>query len=158
VAEIVRREDRHTGGGAGAARVQQASYDAEASRLREELNLIKQRDQQKLGAALAAGEPEPEPEGPAIEAEIDRNLQRSAAMTDQILEAQRRVAELALRHKDAWAKDLARHLGDAGALYRAAIVALAQARDAVAELVQVGRLAGRLPAEGRPGGDGAVGR
>jgi hypothetical protein len=79
-------------------------------------------------------------------------------MTDQILEAQRRVAELALRHKDAWAKDLARHLGDAGALYRAAIVALAQARDAVAELVQVGRLAGRLPAEGRPGGDGAVGR
>jgi hypothetical protein len=43
--------------------VQQASYDAEASRLREELNLIKQRDQQKLGAALAAGEPGPSRRG-----------------------------------------------------------------------------------------------
>jgi hypothetical protein len=120
------------------ARVQQASYDAEVSRLREELTLVRQRDQQRLGAALAAGELEPEPEAPAIEAEIERNVRRSAAMTDQILGAQQRVAELVLRHKEAWAKDLARHLGDAGALYRAAIVTLEQARDALAELVQVG--------------------
>jgi hypothetical protein len=137
------------------ARVQQASYDAEVSRLREELNLVKQRDQQKLGAALATGEPEPEPEAPAIEAEIERNLQRSAAMTDQILEAQRRVAGLVLRHKDTWAKDLSRHLGDAGALYRAAIVALEQARTELAELVQVG---GWLDVFPQTGGQVATGQ
>jgi hypothetical protein len=59
-------------------------------------------------------------------------------MRDQVLEAQWRVAKLVLRHKDAWAKDLSRHLSDSGALYRAAIVALEQARGALAELVQVG--------------------
>ena len=105
--------------------------------LREELNLARQRDSAALGRALAAGEPEPEPEAPAIEVEIERNVQRSAAMTDQVLEAQRRVAKLVLRHKDAWAKDLLRHLSDSGALCRAAIVALEQARGALAELVQV---------------------
>lgn len=120
------------------ARAQQASYDAEIMRLREEVGLARQRDSAALGRALAAGEAEPEPKAPAIEAEIDRNVQRSAAMTDQILEAQRRVTELVLRDKDAWAKDLSRRLGDAGALYRTAIVALEEARDALAELVQVG--------------------
>jgi hypothetical protein len=65
-----------------------------------------------------------------IEAEIERNVQRSAAMTDQVLEAQRRVPKLVVHHKDAWAKDLSRHLSDSGALYRAAIVALEQARGA----------------------------
>jgi hypothetical protein len=52
------------------------------------------RGQRALGEALRARQPEPEAEATPIEAEIERNAQRSAAMTDQILEAQRRVAEL----------------------------------------------------------------
>jgi hypothetical protein len=62
------------------ARVQQSHFATEANRLREELNLARQRDQQALGRALAAAEPEPDPEAAAIEAEIERNTRRAAAM------------------------------------------------------------------------------
>lgn len=135
------------------ARVQQASYDAEVIRLREELALTKQRDQQALGRALEAGDPDPEPQAPAIEAEIEKNIQRSAAMTDQILEAQRRVAELVLRLKAKWQEDLARHIADAAALYRAAIVQVEQTREALADLVNVGGWLDVFPATGQLAGD-----
>jgi hypothetical protein len=46
------------------ARFQQSSFEAENVRLRQELELVRQRDQRALGQALAAGEPEPEPEAP----------------------------------------------------------------------------------------------
>ena len=61
------------------ARVQQARYDTEIMRLRQELVFAKQRDEQALGEALANGRPEPE--APAIEAEIERNANRSSAIT-----------------------------------------------------------------------------
>ena len=127
---------------------QQARYDAEVSHLREDLDLAKRRDEQTLGDALANGRPEPEPEAPAIEAEIDRNMQRSIAMTGQILAARRAAAELVLRNKDKWAGDLQRHLTDAQAVYRAAIVALEQARAALEEEVRVGGWLSPFPASG----------
>jgi hypothetical protein len=123
------------------ARAQQARYGAEIARLREELALAKQRDQEALGEALAAGTPEPEPTATAIEAEIERSMQREAAMNGVILEAQRRVVELILREKPEWTADLQRHLGDAAALYRTKIVELEQARQ---NLVEEIRLAGYL--------------
>ena len=83
---------------------QQARYNAEVSHLREELELAKRRDEQALGDALADGRDEPDPEAPAIEMEIERNTQRSSAMTGQILAARRAVAELVLRDKDKWAE------------------------------------------------------
>src|SRR5689334_9474386 len=71
------------------ARVQQSRYAAETDRLREELNAARHRDQQTLGAALAAGQAEPQPEAQRIEVEIERNMQRAAAMSGVILEEQR---------------------------------------------------------------------
>ncbi len=53
-------------------RIQQADYDMQAQRLREQIPAVRQRDQQALGRALAAGEPEPELEVPRIEQEIER--------------------------------------------------------------------------------------
>jgi hypothetical protein len=117
---------------------QQASYDAEAAHLRDELGLAKRRDEQALGDALANGRDEPDPEAPAIEAEIERNADRSSAMTGQILAARRAVADLVLRNRDKWADDLQRHLADAQAIYRSAIVALERARAALEEEVRVG--------------------
>jgi hypothetical protein len=129
------------------AREQQAVSDAEATRLRTELELARQRDQQALGRALAAEEPEPEPELPLIEAELEHNLRRSAAMTNEILEAQRRVAELVLRSKDKWI-NLRRHIADKAAAYRTAIVALDRARADVAEEVRLGSWLDLFPATG----------
>lgn len=117
---------------------QQASYDADNARLREELVLSKQRDDRALGEALANGQPEPEPEATAIEAEIERNANRASAMTGQILEARRAVAEIVLRNKEKWAGDLERHLADAQSVYRAAIVALEQARATLEAEVRIG--------------------
>lgn len=130
------------------ARVQQATYGAEIVRLREELGLARQRDQQALGRALAAGEPEPESEAAGIEAEIERNTKREAAMTDVIIEAQRDVAELILRNKDGWAKDLARHIADTAAVYRTAIVEMERAREALIAEVQLGAWLAVFPGTG----------
>jgi hypothetical protein len=131
------------------ARVQQASYDVGNSGLREELGLVRQRDQRALGEALAAGQPEPEPEAAAIEAEIERNAQRSSAMLGVIGEEQRRVVELVLRSRDSWRRDLERILGDKAAAYRAKLVELEQAR---AELVEEVQTAGWLHVFPQTGG------
>ena len=72
----------------------------------------------------------------------------SSAMTGQILAARRAAAELVLRNKDKWADDLQRHLADAQAVYRAAIVALEQARAALEEEVRVGGWLSPFPASG----------
>jgi len=117
-------------------RAQQAQYDAEVLRLREELALTRQRDSQALGRALANGEPEPEAAG--IEAEIERNVQRGMSMLGQIAEEQRQVSELIQWHKSEWRKDLERWLTDAGAVYRAAIVAMEAARADLVTEVQLG--------------------
>jgi hypothetical protein len=130
------------------ARAQQAGFDAEPVRLGEELTLARQRDQRALGEALAAGQPEPEPKAAAIEAEIERNVQRSAAMTDVILKEQRQVTDLILRNKKKWTTDLQRHVGDAAALYRAALVAVEQARAALTEEVNLGAWLAMFPATG----------
>src|SRR6266545_5026468 len=130
------------------ARVQQTTYGAETARLREELGLARQRDQQALGRALAAGEHEPESEAAGIEAEIERNTRREAAMTDVILEAQRAVAELILRNKDGWAKDLARHIADTAAAYRTAIVEMERARESLVAEVQLGGWLAVFPGTG----------
>jgi hypothetical protein len=127
-------------------RAQQTSYDAEINRLRQELPLARQHDQQALSRAIAAGKDDPQSEADAIEAEIERNVKRSAAMSDVILKEQRRVAELVLRNKDKWAADLRRHLADGQAVYRAAIVALDQARAAFEEMVHVGGWLSPFPA------------
>ena len=128
------------------SRAQQASYDAENARLRDELELAKRGDKEALGEALANGRPEPDPEAAAIETEIERNAQRSSAMVGVVLEAQRAVAELVLRNKDKWAGDLQHHLADTQAVYRAAIVALEQARAALEEEVLVGGWLSPFPA------------
>ena len=69
-------------------------------------------------------------------------------MIDGVLEARRAAAELVLRNKDKWADDLQRHLADAQAVYRAAIVALEQARAALEEEVRVGGWLAPFPETG----------
>ena len=69
-------------------------------------------------------------------------------MTGQILAARRAAAELVLRNKDKWADDLQRRLADAQAVYRAAIVALEQARAALEEEVRVGGWLSPFPETG----------
>jgi hypothetical protein len=127
------------------ARARQSEYGAEVVRLRAELEQAKQRDQQALGEALAAERPEPEPEAAAIEAEVERNAKREAAMTGQILEAQRRVTELVLRSKASWTSDVERQLGDAAAGYRTAIVAIEQARERLVAELHVAAWLTRFP-------------
>jgi hypothetical protein len=119
-------------------RQQQAEYDLERVRLREEFGAARRRDQQRLAQALANNEAEPEEEAPRIEAEIERASARHAAMTDNVLAEQRKVAELIVRNRDKWQADLQKSLSDAAAVYRAAIVQLEQARQELEELVQVG--------------------
>lgn len=110
--------------------------------------LARQRDQRALGEALSARETEPEPEAAAIEAEIERNVHRENAMSGQVLEAQRRVAELILRSKGAWTGDLQRHLADAAARYRSQIVELERARAELVEEVQLGAWLAMSPQTG----------
>jgi len=112
------------------------------------LPLARQRDQRALGEALSARETEPEPEAAAIEAEIERNVHRENAMSGQVLEAQRRVAELILRSKGAWTGDLQRHLADAAARYRSQIVELERARAELVEEVQLGAWLAMSPQTG----------
>jgi hypothetical protein len=129
-------------------RAQQATFDAEIARLDEVLVRARLQDQQSLGRALANGEPDPEPQAPALEAEIGRHRERSAAMLGAILEERRRVASLVLRLKSGWAGDLERHLADKAAAYRAAIVATEAARaDLIAE-VQTGAWLSAFPDPG----------
>lgn len=130
------------------SRARQTEIGANVNRLREELNVAKQRDRQALGRALEADEPEPDFEAPAIEAEIERNAARSAAMNGVLLEEHRRIRKLILRHKGGWQKDLQRHLADAAALYRTKIVELEQARQALVEEVQAGGWLNRFPETG----------
>jgi hypothetical protein len=75
-------------------------------------------------------------------------MQREAAMTGQILEAQRDVSELVLRNKDRWLGDFQRHLGDKAAAYRLAVVALEEARADLVEDVQVGAWLAMFPQNG----------
>jgi hypothetical protein len=72
-------------------RAQQARYGAEIARLRDELAVARRRDQEAFGEALATGEPEPEPKAAAIEAEIERSMQREAAMAGPITAPRRRA-------------------------------------------------------------------
>jgi hypothetical protein len=119
-------------------RNQQAAYDIEASTLRETLPAAKQRDREALGRALTAGEPEPTPEAAAVEAEMETNAARARALDPVIAKEQRRVVDLIQRCKEDWKKDLERLLADQAAVYRAAIVAMEQARDNLAEDVRLG--------------------
>ncbi|HXL44423.1 MAG TPA: hypothetical protein VN960_10240 [Gaiellaceae bacterium] len=97
-------------------------YEAETARMREELGVVKQRDQAPLGRALADDEPEPEPEAPAVEEAIESNRQRSEALFGAIVEEQRHVSDLIVRHKGGWSGDVQRHLADKAAAYRIAVV------------------------------------
>jgi hypothetical protein len=69
-------------------------------------------------------------------------------MTDVILKEQRQVTDLVLRNKDKGEKDLQRQVGDAAALYRAALVAVEQARAAPTEEVNLGAWLAMFPATG----------
>jgi hypothetical protein len=120
------------------ARVKQAEFDLEAIRLREELTRAQQRDQQALGRALAAGEPEPEGEAPRIEREIEPATRNAAAMHPVIAEETERVTNLVLRSRDTWRKDLERRLADKAAAYRTAIVQLERTRDELVAEVEAG--------------------
>jgi len=119
-------------------RVQQSRYAAEVDRLREELNTARQRDHQALAVALATSAEEPQPEAARIEAEIERNAQRAAAMNGVILEEQRRISKLVLDKQADWKKELQRHITDTAAVYRVAIVDLERARQRLIEEVQLG--------------------
>jgi len=129
-------------------RAQQAAYDIDASTLRERLPAAKQRDREALGRALTAGEPEPEAEAARLEAEMETNAARARALDPVIHEEQRRVVELIQRCKEDWKKDLERHLAEQAAVYRAAIVAMEQARDELVGLVRLGGWLDVFPSTG----------
>jgi hypothetical protein len=62
-----------------ALRAQQHLLETDIVRLREQIPAARASDEQRLGAALAAGEPEPAPEAPGLEAELER-AQRTASL------------------------------------------------------------------------------
>ena len=128
-----------------ALRAKQVDYDQEVIRLRENLPAVRARDQAALGEALAGGDPEPEPEAPTLEAEIERLIRNSAAMLPVIAEEIREVTRLIERAKANWTRDLNRRLTDAATAYRAAVVALAQARERVVAEVQLGAWLSQFP-------------
>jgi hypothetical protein len=75
-------------------RAKQVEYDQEAIRLREKLPAVRARDQTALGAALAAGNTEPEPKALALEAQIERLTRNAAAMLPVIAEQIGEVTKL----------------------------------------------------------------
>jgi hypothetical protein len=95
---------------------------------------------------LAAGEPEPEPDAPAVEAEIERNVRSSAAMTNEILEAPRRRARAAVKREVGGGSRAANRRQ--GGRLQDWIVALGQARAELIEEVQLGAWLDLFPATG----------
>lgn len=125
--------------------MQLSAVEVELVQLRESALAASLSDAQRLGAAIAGGQDEPEPEAPALDEEIKRLQRRSAALLSSVTVETEETGKVIERSKTKWAADVQRRIADKAAGYRAAVAAMAEAREALVNEVLLSAWLARFP-------------
>jgi hypothetical protein len=128
----------------------QAALLTEAVRLREQRPAVDLRDRQELGATIAQGRPEPEPELPAHDAEAERVQDRVTALDYAIADQVKRLHALIDERRDDWLGDAERAIAECQAEFDDAVKRLERTRAALAKVGEFSRWAAASP-ESPPG-------